>query len=298
MTPSIEERLTSGQPLVLDGAMGTELMGRGVDVSLPLWSALALKTSPDVVLAIHRDYVKSGADILTTNTFRTTVRAYGKVRPDRQQAMIEARGATFKAVKLARQAAGDDTFVAGSMAPLEDCYSPELFPGTGAAREEFGQQGRWLEEAGVDVLLLETMIRSDETRVALEATRERLMPRWVSFLVRDDRHLLGGDNLAETVRMVQELGASAVLLNCCNVVTSLKALKTVLSATHLPTGLYPNLGKSMPSAQGEIGEVHSPGEFLSSVSGVFSSGVGVVGSCCGSGPDHTRALREAVNSLK
>ncbi|MFQ6615516.1 MAG: homocysteine S-methyltransferase family protein [Fidelibacterota bacterium] len=294
---SVEERLRSGPPLVLDGAMGTELLRRGVDVSLPLWSARALESAPEQVLAIHHDYVDAGADIITANTFRTTVRTYGKIERNRQEALIKARRATFRAVQLARQASDDETLVAGSLAPLEDCYCPELFPGTPAAREEFVQQERWLEEAGVDMVLVETMIRADETRIALEAAGDYRVPRWVSFLVKDEGHLLGGDPLDQTVRLAEDLGAGAILLNCSNLLTTLKALETVLSATDLPAGIYPNLGRTMPSAQGEIEEVYPLDEFLSALTTAIPMGIRVVGSCCGSGPDHTRALRKAVDTL-
>lgn len=298
MTVRLHDRLASGPPLVLDGAMGTELMRRGVDVSLPLWSAHALETGPEVIQTVHEEYAQAGADILTANTFRTTVPTYLKIEKNRQQAMIKARGAMFQAVQLARKVAGDETLVAGSLAPLEDCYSPELFPGTSAARDEFRQQGRWLNEAGVDIVLIETMIRADETRAALEATQEYGAPRWVSFLVTDEHHLLGDDDLAQTIRMAQDLGAGAILLNCATLPATIKALDTVLSSTDLPTGIYPNLGKTMPSAQGHNDRVYSLKEFLSVLTTAISRGVRVVGSCCGSGPDHTRALRKAIDSLK
>src|SRR5512139_2644302 len=119
-------RLTTGFALLLDGAAGTELQRRGVDTTLPLWSARALIEAPEVLRAIHKDYLAAGADIITTNTFRTHRRTLTRAGVGER-----ARELTSLAVQIARDAAGRvdrQIFVAGSMAPLEDCYSPQLVP--------------------------------------------------------------------------------------------------------------------------------------------------------------------------
>src|SRR5262245_30418452 len=107
--------------MLLDGGTGTELLRRGYRTTLPLWSAGALLDRPDLVAAIHADYAKAGAEIVTANTFRTNVRALRK-------AGLEARAPELNrlAVKLARDSGAP--FVAGSIAPLEDCYRPDLVP--------------------------------------------------------------------------------------------------------------------------------------------------------------------------
>ncbi|MFQ6673576.1 MAG: homocysteine S-methyltransferase family protein [Fidelibacterota bacterium] len=290
--------LESGSPVLLDGAMGTELIRRGVDVSLPLWSAAVLETDPECVLGIHREYVAAGARVLTANTFRTTTRTFLNVTGDPGKAALRARGATLKAVEVAKEAAGEAVFVAGSIAPLEDCYSPELFPGSEAAYEEFLQQGRWLVEGGVDLLLLETMVRLDEAEEALKATRTLRCPRWISFVVRDESHLLGGDDLAQAVRASEKLGATAVLINCSNLETTLRAAETLLSSSGgLAAGIYPNLGRSMPSKEGNIEAVTSMAEFLRGIHRAIDLGITIVGSCCGSRPEHTRNLRRVIDSL-
>ncbi len=120
MTDSLfRARLSSGRALLLDGATGTELQRRGVDTSLPLWSARALLDAPGVLQTIHADYIAAGADIITTNTFRTHRRTL-----TRAELGARTRELTQLAVKIAREAARQvdrEVFVAGSISPLEDC---------------------------------------------------------------------------------------------------------------------------------------------------------------------------------
>ncbi|MEK9139284.1 MAG: homocysteine S-methyltransferase family protein, partial [Bacteroidota bacterium] len=123
----LSRMLASRTPLILDGAMGTELQRRGVDTGLPLWSANALMVHPEVILQIHKEYIEAGADIITTNTFRTTRRTFQRANlPDRSHAL------TKTALKLAQQARESfpdrQLLVAGSIAPVEDCYRPDLVP--------------------------------------------------------------------------------------------------------------------------------------------------------------------------
>ena len=133
----ITDRLGTGLPLLLDGAMGTQLLMRNVDVGLPLWSASILENCPSTVEEIHTEYLNAGADVVTTNTFRTTTRTFRKVCNDIKEATERAREVCKTAVEVARKAAGEAQFVAGSLAPLEDCYLPDLFPGENAALEVF-----------------------------------------------------------------------------------------------------------------------------------------------------------------
>src|SRR5262245_28162111 len=150
----LKERLAEPAPLLLDSAMGTELERRGARSQLPLWSAWALVEAPSLVLAIHRDDIEAGADILTANTFRTHRRSLQKGGKARRTEEL-----TEQAVTLARRAAGESPrpiLVAGSLSPLEDCYRPDLVPEDGALWQEHGQQARLLAEAGVDLILAET----------------------------------------------------------------------------------------------------------------------------------------------
>ncbi len=178
---SIENRLRAGEIIVLDGAIGTELIRHGIEIPIPLWSAAANLSSPDTVSEIHGDYCKAGADIITANTFRTTTRTYLKTGLNISEASKSAENSLYNAVKAARLAAGPRGIIAGSMAPLEDCYSPELYPGDSKAFGEFQEQGNNLAQAGVDFFLLETMGRIDETVSALNAVAGLPAPSWVTL---------------------------------------------------------------------------------------------------------------------
>ncbi|MEC9307629.1 MAG: homocysteine S-methyltransferase family protein, partial [Candidatus Neomarinimicrobiota bacterium] len=116
-------------PLILDGAIGTELIRRGLDLPLPLWSADINLTHPESVQQVHDAYITAGSDVITTNTFRTTPWTYRKAGYTPLRALERARDSLLKAVELANKAAMDTVRVAGSITAVEDCYTPELYPG-------------------------------------------------------------------------------------------------------------------------------------------------------------------------
>ena len=145
---------------ILDGAMGSELIKRGLVLHEHTWSADANINHPDLIEQIHREYIDAGADFITTNTFRTTPRAYAKTglgNLNSEESVYKAKTSLEKAVELAKRAAISSTRIIGSMAPLEDCYKPNLFPGKDIAVSEFSLLGNWLIDAGVDLLVFETM---------------------------------------------------------------------------------------------------------------------------------------------
>src|SRR5215469_11941511 len=129
---------------VLDGPVGTELTRRGVDLPAPAWSARALDACPELVATIHREYVAAGAQVHTANTFRTKRRCVGA----RWEELAR------RAVALARDAAPRSR-IAGSIAPLEDCYRPDLSPGARSAAEH-RELARVLADEEVDVIVCET----------------------------------------------------------------------------------------------------------------------------------------------
>ena len=156
-------------PLIMDGAMGTELMDRGLKMPLPLWSADTNITDPEIVKAVHKDYVNAGADIIGTNTFRTTTWTYRKVGFSHKVSQTRARSSLMKAVDLARES--NPKILGASLTSIEDCYDPSLYPGRSIAEDTYCENINWFIDAGVDVILFETMGHLEEIEIALETVK-------------------------------------------------------------------------------------------------------------------------------
>ncbi len=185
---------------IMDGAMGSELIRNGLILPEYTWSANINIFNPEMVKKIHRENIAAGADFITTNTFRTTPRAYMKTGADEKTSHNLAKDAMLRAVTIAQDAANDSTKIIGSIAPLEDCYSPNLFPGNKIAAKEYSQLGKWFTKAKVDILLLETMNSIAESEVALHNIENYNVPIWISFVLKDDRHLLSGDSIFQAIK--------------------------------------------------------------------------------------------------
>jgi enediyne biosynthesis protein CalE2 len=288
-------RLTRGEIILLDGALGTELERRGVPTRLPLWSAQALVDAPDTVRQIHEEYVRAGAEILTANTFRTTPRALRKAGMEGEADRLTALAISL--CREARQRAGLDreVWIAGSIAPLEDCYRPELAPPPGEAEREHGEQAARLQRAGADLLLIETMNSISEAAAALRGARGAGLPVLVSFICRSAREIWSGEALADAVHAVEALEPDAILVNCTPPEIAGACLDEITRATNLPVGCYPNAGApDLERGVWSFDPAMTPGRFAEMAQAWVRSSAQIVGGCCGTGPDHIRALRGAL----
>ena len=173
----------------------------------------------------------------------------------------------------------------GSIASLEDCYSPELFPGKNTAITEFRQLGGWLSDAGVDILLLETMNSIAEAEAGLIALQSFELPIWVSFVMKDDEHLLSGDLLLDALTLLQDHSVNTVLLNCNPLQRTEKAMILLTKNWTGKWGIYPNLGIGEPSPNGRITKYESMEKFTALMEKAIDLGASVVGACCGSTPE-------------
>ncbi|MCH2169266.1 homocysteine S-methyltransferase family protein [Myxococcota bacterium] len=275
--------------LLLDGATGTELERRGAPCSLPLWSASSLIEDPGLVADIHAAYARSGAQVLTANTFRTQRRSLsrGGMDPDL------AAELTQKAVDLAREGSllspDRECFVLGSAAPLEDCFQPERVPEDRALEIEHGEHARHLRNAGVDGILVETMNTLREAVAATRAARATGLPTLVSFTCGARAQLLSGEPLAASLATVIREGAEAVMVNCLpasDVGICLQDLRN----TQRPFGAYPNLGAPGGTPDEPRSAPCSPVELGRYAQSWIASGATLVGGCCGTTPDHIAAL--------
>ncbi|NQU27024.1 MAG: homocysteine S-methyltransferase family protein [Candidatus Marinimicrobia bacterium] len=288
------EAIARGATIILDGAMGSQLIKHGCPSPLPLWSASANLDAPETVKKTHQSYLAAGAQILTTNTFRTTARTFIKLNCGRSRARRLALTSLKKAVWAARTASAESYLVAGSIAPLEDCYCPELFPGIETARPEFAELGQDLYSAGVDLLLFETMGSLFEVRAALLATDHLELPRWVSFLIKNGRQLWNGDTLVDALELVKSHAVDLVLINCSSITHTSESLSVIKVHWSRPWGVYPNLGTGKPAIDGDITAIIPKAEIETMIIDFIDSGAAVIGTCCGSGPEHTRLISKLI----
>ncbi len=280
-------------PLLLDGATGTELERRGAGGPPPLWSAAALLTAPAIVQQIHADYVAAGADILVADTFRTNPRTL-------RRAGLYDRGRALNrlAVALARAAAKNaphqPVWVAASVAPVEDCYRPDLVPSDDELEHEHAELLDWLAAAGPDLLWLETMNTAREARIAAAAAAIRNLPLAASFVVAEDGRLLGGDTLEEAVQAVEPLQPLALGLNCIPPRGATALLPRLRHATGRPLAVYAHVNNVRPIRGWSYAQSVGPEEYAAYAAQWISAGASIVGGCCGTQPAHIRAIRARI----
>jgi S-methylmethionine-dependent homocysteine/selenocysteine methylase len=278
--------IAARRPLVvLDGPMGTELSRRGVNLALPEWSARALETSPGTVATIHREYAAAGATLHTANTFRTHRRAAGPRWAD----------LTATAVAIARASVPLGHLVAGSIAPLEDCYRPDRSPGL-AAREEHREMVASLASLGVDLLLCETFPSGIEAAVAVEAAAHTGVETWVALTAGPDGSLMTPDAMRAAARDCVAAGATAVLVNCTAARRTL-AYVTELAAVGVSFGAYANAGgKDEGTGWGDAAnDPRGAALYAELAQSWVDAGATIVGGCCGTGPSHIERLSGLVS---
>ncbi|MBM3984966.1 MAG: homocysteine S-methyltransferase family protein [Planctomycetes bacterium] len=267
---------------LLDGPLGTELERRGLALPAPAWSARAVFERPDLLSAIHGDYAAAGADVHTAATFRTTARALrGTPWEGRWEEGVR------RAVALCREAAQGGR-VAGSIAPLEDCFSPELTPDDASLRREHAQLATALAQAGCDLLLVETMPTRRELLAATGAAAATGLPIWAAATLGPSGDFFTPEELATLAREAQSAGASAFLVNC----TPADRITAVLAGPVATAGVPPGLALGAYGNALFAGEAAwPPGRYVAEARRWVAAGARIVGSCCGTGPDHTAALR-------
>ena len=277
--------------------MGTELQRRDADTRLPLWSARALLQDPELVWTVHADVAAAGADILTANTFRTHARSIRAAGSD-----ARAAGLTAEAVALAHRAAAiprREIFVAGSLSPLEDCYRPDLAPDDAALEAEHGAQARALADAGVDLILAETHNSIREAAAALRAAKATGLPAAISFVTDGKGRLLSGEPLEEAAARLAALEPDAIGVNCvptARVLFELDRLKSAAGGT--PLIAYGNLGRPQDEKGWACSEGLPPESYAEEAARWLAMGARIVGGCCGTTPDHTRAVRRVVDGMR
>lgn len=266
--------------VILDGPIGTELGRLGLDLHQQGWSAAAAEQHPELLAQIHRDYARAGATVHTANTFRTTMRAAGSAW----------QGWLNRSVEIARASVPEDHRVAGSIAPLEDCYEPERSPEN--PRDEHRQMANALATAGVDLILCETFPHTREARIAVEESVATGLETWVAFTAGPSGNLLSPADLNAGARAALEAGASAVMVNCVAASRTLPFVQA-LAELGVPFGAYANAGSMDGGWTWGTDDADAPA-YLDHARQWVAAGATLIGSCCGTGPDTIALLRSQL----
>ena len=292
MTDRFRQAL-SERVLLADGAMGTEFYRRGVFINR-CYDALNL-SQPDLVTGIHEDYVGAGADIVTTNT-------YGAERLRLAQHGLEDKLAEINrsGVALARAAAGDTHFVAGSMGPLPLKVQPAGPISPALARETYSEQAGLLIDSGVDLIVLETYRQLSMLKEAVQAVRDVSsdIPIVASFAFKPMRHYFVGPTPEEIAKAVTSWGVDVLGTNCVNGPSvMLDIVERLVSASEIPLSVMPNAG-TPEQVDGRTLYLASPEYMAEYARRYVQAGVQLVGGCCGTTPEMIREMRSFLQSVE
>jgi S-methylmethionine-dependent homocysteine/selenocysteine methylase len=285
---------------ILDGGMGRELERVGAPFRQPEWSALALMEAPDMVRAVHKNYVDAGAKVITTNSYALVPFHIGDER-------FQTRGKELAALagQLAREAARDgrDVKVAGSLPPVFGSYRPDLFDPL-LAQDYLHVLISGLDPH-VDLWLAETQSSLEEAEAASAAAAKTGKPIWLSFTLRDDvapeempePQLRSGQSVADAARLAVKVGAEAMLFNCSMPEVMAQAIAAARStAPELPLGVYANAFASQDddgAANEVISDVRAdldPSSYMIWADKWTNAGASIIGGCCGIGCSHIERL--------
>lgn len=279
----------------LSGGLATELVRAGVAVRAPLWGTEAVRTAQgrQLLRGVYADFLTAGAQVIAANTFRANLRALRRVGLDE----AGAAGVVREAVELARAAvSGRPVWVVGSIAPVEDCYRPDLVPSDAELRAEHGWLAEQLVSAGVDFVLCETMNTAREARIALEQVLAAGGRAWVSLVCGDGARLLSGEKLVDVGEAVARDGAEAVLVNCTPLAQTELCLRQLRAHLSGLIGAYPNLEErsnllAWTPVEDLLPVAVEPEVFAEVVHRWWTElSIDVVGGCCGTTPRHLSAL--------
>lgn len=274
-------------PLILDGATGTELQRCGYtgDISMEQW----VLAHPDCIRELQRGYVDAGSRVLYTPTFGGNA-----VRLAAHGVMEDVAAYNRRLAALTREAAGDKALVAGDMAPT-GLFLPPL--GDASFRQlvdAYAQQVAGLEEAGVDLYVIETMISLPDARAAVLAVRAVTgKPIFVTFACDGNGRSISGTDITAALTVLQDMGIDAFGLNCSTGAQMLPQLRRLRVYARVPLIAKPSAGLPV-MVDGRAVYDCSPEVFAACVPAMLDSGVMIFGGCCGTTAAHIAALRRAL----
>jgi len=284
----------------LDGGLGQEIQNRAQAEPHPLWSVKVMYDEPELVRAVHRDFIAAGARVITANTYTASP---PRLRRDGDVSQIEDIHHT--ALELVRDAiveAGDPTLqLAGCLPPLVGSYVAEVSMDYESSLSDYRQMVS-LQAAHVDIFLIETMSNITEAKAALVAVKETSVPGFVGLTLEDDgtNTLRSGETLAQAIDQLLPLGPAGLMINCC-MPEAVSVAMGLLKDLPVPFGGYANGFTSIDALQpgGTVASLSarkdlSPDVYANFACSWIDSGANIIGGCCEVGPAHIEHLAKIL----
>lgn len=295
---SWKEILDDGEILLIDGAVGTELQRRGVPMDLKAWSGTAARLHADIVQEIHEDYIRAGARVIITNTFgtnRLTLEGAGL-----GDEFVHINQLAVQAALQARENAGDATIaVAASMSAMPPGFDWSAYPEKKIELETYRELAGIFKDGGVDLIALEMMMEDTHAPLVMQAALETGLPVWLGVSCKE--HPETGEvvsfsypdlKLEVVLDTLIPLQPHVVNIMHSEIRTIPRALEMVRERWQGHLGVYPESGHFVKPNWNFV-DVISPNDLVEEARVWRDAGVQLLGGCCGTGPEHITALRDA-----
>jgi len=279
-----ENARLKNKPLILDGSMGALLSQMGFFWDSRSWMTNVLDKSPETILSLHKEYIKAGADIITTHTFRSNPAAIGEK---------ESTLWVIRAINLAKEAVENSrTIIAGSNPPAEDCYQVKRNLSKKELEINHYKHIDSLIDNGVDFILNETQSHLDEIEIICKYCAKNEIPFIISFYFNENLTLLSKESVSYVIDLVREHNPLTIGFNCMLPSVFSKIIKNYYF--NFNWGFFLNCGVGAPTDK-DIKCGISPKEYAIIAASYLDRNPSFIGACCGSSPEHIKKLKLEIN---
>lgn len=285
----IKEYFTNSEnPIILDGAIGSLIQQRGFKIDADLWTSILNIEKPSVIIDIHKEYIKSGCDVITTNTFRTNPSAINK-----SKRKLKVENFVKLSVELSRNVANEhNVILAGSNPPAEDCYnSIRTLP---KYQLEFNHHKHieLLYSNGADFILNETQSHLDEIEIISKYCSDNSVPFVLSLLVTSELNILSGENIFDVIKIIKSYSPLLISVNCINSKVFSKLLNNI--EIDFNWGFYLNCCKGNYFSSNIICDIDED-SYVDIVKSSLILKPKLIGACCGSKPTYISRIKQLFN---
>lgn len=298
--------LNAGEPVLLDGGLGTELERRGYRQLGVLWSAALVRTNEHAIRAVHHDYLEAGANVISTATFQAalpTLRSTGLHRAEAEDLLRDAVAiaALERTQFMRRHPHAKAPLIAASVGPFGASlmngaeYTGDYDVSRAQLISHHVERLRVLSETEADFIACETIPSLPEALVLMDLLAALPhAPAWISFTCRDATHLADGNDLREALIAAQDVpNLCAIGVNCIAPQLAMPLLETLLHYASAPIIVYPNASNVWDLTTRESADLLDPEAFAQESRSWWQAGAQIVGGCCRTTPDHIRAMAQS-----